>query len=73
MELTPEEKRFLDWLLDKAYEFRDGIEDWSMDTDMSMLPPEWRREDLANPEIEAVRALRQKIGLTGESAWKSVE
>ncbi len=64
--LTEEESEFLDRILDTAYEFIDGIADWGWDHPI----PETYRDPMSENEIvDAMRSIRQKLNLTGESAW----
>lgn len=64
--LTDEEKEFLDRILDAGYEFIDGVQDWGW----SHPIPEVYRDPMSENEIvDAMRGIRKKLHLTGESAW----
>ncbi len=66
MSLTPDEKLFLDRILDAGYEFIDGIKDWGWD---HPIPEAYRDPRSENEIVDAMRAIRTKLGLVGESAW----
>ena len=64
--LTAEEKEFLDRILDAGYEFIDGFKDWGWD---HPIPEAYRDPMSENEIIDAMKGIRKKLYLTGESAW----
>jgi hypothetical protein len=64
MELNLEDKTLIEYLLNKAYEEIDVIDDFKFDKELSHINS---RDEM----ISAVKQVRQKLDLKGQTLWDS--